>query len=279
MIYLFSCKGKEEDKRMEDIQGEWVFNMSNLNRTDSIVYSRTRENDGFFFKGDSCVFRHRLFPEGMRSMCDQMTDGYKTHFELKKDTLKVWYEDEERWHRFLINNLSSDSLVLTAPNFRYHLSYVRRKKKQLTRATFDEIIVRKLIANSREGKCNDEFFYLNKEGVFLYHDNKGEKISSYLILDPLLNELFGNFDDVDIKLLHSIYRDTRVSGRIVQYEITFLKEGKIIKRVMDSTLVGPDELLRGYIPIVFLRNRLADECIKEWDGDGDVERIKKLWGE
>lgn len=280
IISLFSCSQEDRDKRWDYIQGEWIFDTSNLNMIDSTVLSRVRESDGFLFRGDTCEFQHRLFPLGKDFICHRMTKGYSTHFRLEGDTLKVWYTDEENWRSFLISSLNQDSMVLVAPERAYDLRYVRPTKNKLNVELFDEIVIRKLLSGDGH-ECSSEFFHLNKEGVFLHHDERGKKVHTYLVEPKLLDTLFSNFNYLDVKSLHSEYVDPRMSGRSVHYEVTFMKNRRVLKRVMDSTLVSPDELLRGYIPIVLLPNRLVDGGIRKPEGDvnADLERMKRLWKE
>ena len=193
MIYLFSCKGKEEDKRMEDIQGEWVFDSSGLRSIDSVTLSRVRETCGFLFKENTCDLRCRIDAVKTDYICYGSVPGYKTQFQIHNDSLKIWYADELIWRSFFINSLSKDSMVLVSPTHGYNLKFVRPRVYNRQKDFFDEIVVHKF----------------------------------------------------------------------------FLVKGTL----------SPDELLRGYTPIVFLRSRLADGGVKEWRGDIDTARIKRLWTE
>ena len=188
------------------------------------------------------------------------------------------YGSNGKWNK--VSSLNQDSMVLVAPDRAYDLRYVRPTKNKLNVELFDEIVIRKLLSGDGH-ECSSEFFHLNKEGVFLHHDERGKKVDTYLVEPKLLDTLFSNFNYLDVKSLHSEYVDTRMSGHSVHYEVTFMKNRRVLKRVMDSTLVSPDELLRGYIPIVLLPNRLADGGIRELEGDvkADLERIKRLWKE
>lgn len=279
-ILSLSCRKKIEDKRLDYIQGEWVFDSSNLNRIDSVVLSRIRENSGLLFRGDTCVLSSVIKPAKTKYICDGMIPGYNTRFVLENDSLKLWYSEDEKWRSFLIRSLDRDSMVLVAPDRGYDLKYVRPVFKEAYEDQFDEIVVEKLF--SGEGHdCDMEVFYFNRQGVFLYRKNNGLPIYSFRLQSGLKDRLLSNFQYLDVNNLYSEYIDGSMRWYSIHYKITFLKNGEIVKRVKDSTLVSPDELLRGYIPIVFLPNRLADGGIRELEGDVevDMERIKRLWGD
>lgn len=276
-ISLFSCSQENRDKRLDYIQGEWVFDSSNLLNTEGIAISRPRNTSGFLFRGDSCDILLRIEALKTRYVCDGATPGYTTHFKINSDTLNVWFKESEKYEPFLIRSLSKDTMKLVSSTGHY-IDYIRPCIKSDYENTFDEIIIEKSF--SGEGfECNREFFFLNKEGVFLCKSSDSEQIHSYRIGYSLLGSLFSNFKYLDINNLFAEYITGASSSYVIYYEITFVKDKKIVKKVFDRLIVSPDELLRGYIPIVFLRDRLADGGIKEWDGEVDMERIKRLWKE
>lgn len=277
VISWSSCQQTDKDKRLDDIQGEWVFDSSNLNRIDSVVLSKVRENSGFIFKGDTSILGCVIKPKKTKYICYGMILGYNTPFVLENDSLKLWYEEEESWRSFIIRSLDKDSMILVSPDRGYDLKYIRPVFKESYDDQFDEIVLEKL-PWGEGNNCNMETFYLNKQGVFLYQNDKEASIHSFMVQSRLMDTLLSNFQYLDINKLYPTYSDGILQSYSVSYRITFLNKGKIVKRVKDSALVGPDELLRGYIPIVFLPKRLADGGIREYDGEVeiDLERIKRL---
>lgn len=232
-VLTVSCGFKKKEEPINNIQGNWVFDTSGLpNIGTGRVISKVRHNCGFEFQNESNV-------------CNGMTTGSVTNFDIRNDSLRIWDLERKDWHTYLIKNLTKDSLVLFDLNMQYDVTYVRPKNAE--NIYFDGIIISKLYLG--EGyKCVDESFYFDKQGYF-YYKNSEDQLASYRVNQDLGKDIFLSFNHLDLNLLKSEYIGGG-TGASVHYAISFVKNGEIIKRVMDHQNTAPDELLQGYIAMI-----------------------------
>ncbi len=245
-VLTVSCGFKKKEEPINNIQGNWVFDTSGLpNIGTGRVISKVRDNCGFEFQNDSCKMACAFYRKNESNVCDGMTTGSVTNFDIRNDSLRIWDLERNGWHTYLIKNLTKDSLVLFDLNMQYDVAYVRPKTAE--NIYFDGVIISKLYLG--EGyKCVDESFYFDKQGYF-YYKNSEDQLTSYWVNQDLGKDIFLGFNHLDLNLLKSEYIGGG-TGASVHYAISFVKNGEIIKRVMDHQNTAPDELLQGYITMI-----------------------------
>ncbi len=237
-----SCTFNREEPMERDIQGHWVFDTSTLpNIGLGRVISKTRDNCGFEFYNDSCKLGCTFYRKSESNVCCGMSTGFSTKFNIKKDSLRLWDIEQNAWHTYFIESLTKDSLVLFDHNMNYNIKYIR--PSDLTNRLFEGIIISKLFLGDSYN-CIDESFYFDRLGNY-YDDNSSDEHFGYRIDPKIVDCIFRKYDRLNIDFLKSEYIGGG-TGASLHFCISFVKNGSIIKRVIDHQNTGPDELLQAY---------------------------------
>ncbi len=131
-MLIVSCTGNNERQSIENIQGSWVFDTATLPDIGSgRVISKIRDNCGFEFRMDSCNMSCAFYRESESNVCDGMTTGFRTNFDIKTDSLRIWDVERKSWHIYLIKNLTKDSLILFDQNMNYDVAYCRPSSSKI----------------------------------------------------------------------------------------------------------------------------------------------------
>jgi len=220
LFLTLSCNLDIETSASQKIQGSWVFDHAPLPRIhgkNSLGLSR--DNCGFRFEGEVCHLNCSFDNIRGANICEGMTSGFDTKFVLLKDSLKIWNVKKQNWNAYLIKKLTKDSLILFYDELSYDIKYVRPQVLPAEKNEYDALAITKVIfceLGDCNG-CNDEVFYLDRKGTFYY----------------------------------SNFEKNRQSGKLESTTAdSFIKNGSVVKRVIDNQNVGPDELLIGYVPLV-----------------------------
>lgn len=246
-VLIMSCTFNKKEEEIKNIQGNWVFDASNLPDIGSDrVISKIRDNCGFEFHNDSCHMRCAFYQINESiNVCDGMKTGFVTNFDIKNDSLRIWDVERKSWHTYLIKSLTKDSLVLFDQNMQYDVKYIRPSNPK--NIFFDGIVISKLFLGGGY-ECVDESFYFDRQGCY-YYKNSNDKRLVYRLNQKTINSVFDRYDYLDINSLKSEYIGGG-TGASVHYSIAFIKNGTVIKRVIDHQNTGPDELLQGYITTI-----------------------------
>lgn len=240
----FNKKGESDSIRY--IQGKWVFDVSTLPDIGSgRTISKIRDNCGFEFYKDSCNMRCAFYRKRESNVCEGMTTGFMTNFDIKDDSLRIWDVEGRSWHKYLIKKITKDSLVLFDDNMQYDIKYTRPSKSK--NDFFDGIIISKLFIGDGY-ECVDESFYFDKAGHF-YYQNSIDESFVYQYNQKVVDRVFQGYDHLDLSFLKDEYIGGG-TGASVHYSISFIKNGSVIKRVIDHQNTGPDELLQGYTRMI-----------------------------
>lgn len=268
LFLIKSCVPERDALDLEKIQGRWVFDSSTFpSLRGKYAIGRTRDNCGFRFDGQTCYLDCSFFESRLKSnVCNGMSNGYETKFLLSKDSLNIWDEKKQNWHSYLIKKLTLDSLILLNADLGYEAKYIRPKVNKTQNSQFDAIIISKLFFGQYMD-CNEEVFYLNLNGDF-YYNSQVDVLNSGKVNPSEADSLFANFKYINFNRLESQYVGGG-GGDAIFYCVSFVKDNKVVKRVINEENTGPDELLIGYVPLVdFLRKvkhdkRKIDENILE----------------
>lgn len=256
VCFTVGCNVSEPKSEVEKIQGSWLFDTSNLPvlKQERII-SKVRDNCGFQFDGDKCHLNCSFYTKDLSNVCFGMRSGYVTNFKIQDDSLKIWDNEKNRWHYYLIKKLTADSLIILDTNMQYSLKYIKPVLKLSDENIYDAIVVSKRFTGE-DYDCTDESFYLNKVGDFYYNNHEGI-INSGKLNDQLVNSLFSNFKFLDVNKLDNEYVGGGTGGSVT-YCIVFLKNNNVVKRVIDQQNTSPDELLIGYVPMVNTLNKITN---------------------
>jgi len=130
-ILTLSCGSNKKEESIKNIQGDWVFDTAGLpNIGTGRIISKIRDNCGFEFQNDSCKIACAFYRKNESNVCDGMTTGSVTNFDIRNDSLRIWDLERNGWHTYLIKNLTKDSLVLFDLNMQYDVTYVRPKNAE-----------------------------------------------------------------------------------------------------------------------------------------------------
>lgn len=252
LFLTLSCNFDIETSASQKIQGSWVFDHAMFPRIRGEVdIGLSRDNCGFRFEGEVCHL-NCSFNKLMKgfNVCEGMTSGFDTKFVLLKDSLKIWNVKKQNWNAYLIKKLTKDSLILFYDELSYDIKYVRPQVLLAEKNEYDALAITKVIF-CELGDCNgcdDEVFYLDRKGTF-YYSNLEKNIQSGKLASTTADSLFANFRylNLDKTALEYVGGGIRTSSN---YAISFIKNGSVVKRIIDNQNVGPDELLIGYVPLV-----------------------------
>ncbi|MNW92980.1 hypothetical protein D3C86_223370 [compost metagenome] len=245
-MFILSCTGNNEKQSIESIQGSWVFDTATLPDIGSgRVISKIRDNCGFEFRMDSCKMSCAFYRESESNVCDGMTTGFRTNFDIKKDSLRIWDVERKSWHIYLIKNLTKDSLILFDQNMNYDVAYCRPSSSENN--SFDGIFFSKVFVGVGY-TCVDESFYFDRRGNY-YYQNSNDELSAYRFNQKIVDRIFQAYDRLDVGSLKSEYIGGG-TGPSLHYSISFIRNGTVIKRVIDHQNTGPDELLQAYIVMI-----------------------------
>ena len=257
-VLIMSCTFNKKEDEIKNIQGNWGFDASNLPDIGSDrVISKIRDNCGFEFHNDSCHMRCAFYQINESfNVCDGMKTGFETNFDIKNDSLRIWDVERKSWHVYLIKSLTKDSLVIFDQNMQYDVKYIR--PSGIKNIPFDGVIISKLFIGGGY-ECVDESFYLDKRGYF-YYKNSDDKVLTYSCNQDMVDRIFLGFSRLDINALKQEYIGGG-TGASVHFTISFIKNGEVIKRVIDHQNIGPDELLQGYISMISSLRKVKGEKI------------------
>ncbi|UIR57984.1 hypothetical protein LZQ00_09235 [Sphingobacterium sp. SRCM116780] len=247
-IFVFSCGFDKKDYRINNIQGKWVLDNSDLPIIESNrVISKIRDNCGFQFDKEVCHMNCSFYRKEKSNVYTGMKTGYSTPFKINNDSLKIWDTEKKEWHLYLVEKLTKDSLILFDYNMQYNLKYIRPITFNENESLYNQIIISKIFLGDRDERV-DELFYIDRDDYFYYKNSRNE-VASYKLDNKIVTSFFSNFRYLDLNKIKNEYIGGG-TGSSVHYSISFLKNNKVIKRVIDHQNTGPDELLMGYVPMV-----------------------------
>jgi len=278
-IAVTSCRRSTLAYKKEDLQGVWMIDF------DSYVPSISKSTGkyprgydlGFELIGDSiCHYQYGFYRyiDSLKEDCNLEYLGNKTRYKVLQDTLMIWNLATISWDSYHIKNLTSDTLKLYDPLYykRGHgfdsvITFVR--KSSIQHQDFDAVLVTRMIF-SDPSHCPDRFVYMRADGKMMFwkksfdEAHQVNRIHDFasLSIDPKNKDsLLNNFNYMDLDSIQSEYKSLWVGYNKI-HTIVFLKNGKVVKTVLDIDETSPDELKWGYIPLMLssfnLQHRILD---------------------
>lgn len=262
-----SCQRRSLSYTKKDLHGVWMIDF------DSYVSSISKKTGiyprgydlGFELTGDStCYYQYGFYHyvNSLEENCNLDYMGNKTKYNIVQDTLMIWNLATITWDRYHIKYLSSDTLKLYDPLYYKRgegidsvITFVRKNKTQ--QQDFDAVLVSRMIF-SNHSLCPDRFVYMGTDGQLFFWKtsfdevhrvNRVHDFASLSINPKDKNSLLNNFNYMNLESLEREYKSTWVDYNKI-YTIIFLKNGKIVKTVLDIDNTSPDELKWGYVPLM-----------------------------
>lgn len=230
------------------IIGEWKFDNQPKHQ-----FEPPSANHGYnFLPNGTCEYKPVFLEKGKDNHTPQTFLGTSTPYKLTGNQLQIYHLSQHRWKKATIEFHSNDTLLLKygdgSIGHYYRMNYPYRKAD-----LFDDIIVS---ASGCFGSCPIDNTYLKKDGTVLYYNETSSPFSLYqLKLDTTtLSKIYLQFVKADIEGMQTIYKKS-----ITDYEtitVTFLKNGKIVKTILDYAYTAPDEFNWAYTPIRYLYQQI-----------------------
>ncbi|NJO24576.1 MAG: hypothetical protein HC867_00540 [Bacteroidia bacterium] len=172
--------------------------------------------------------------------------GTITKYKIEGSTLKIFNLSDSAWEEMKILDISSDTISFLKNNgdtSKYAKLYYPVNDNVL----FDELVVS---SSGCLGECPINNIIINKSGKIIYYGEKyNKKNGSYtsFISNEQYNQIEMSFRKADVTNLNENY----IAGHTddVTVSLTFLKDNKIIKSIIDYRNEAPTQLYWAYMPV------------------------------
>jgi len=268
-ILCFCCESKKETFfGYNDLVGEWELIKSDT--TLGLAEDRyTLSAFGFtgfstlMFHEDSTMepyykSRYTAFPKKGPHILKFL--GRTTRFKIINDSIRVInppgciHKNKPDNKPVAVRKLTKDSLVLDF-NKAIISTYKRVYQNLDTMPTFDAII---LSSSWCLGPCPISSTLIKSDGSVVYlGESTVERTGLYTgtITKKTYNQIQDYFRRADIKNIDAYFESPESEGGRIS--ITFIKDGKIYKSIIDDGGPGPEKLMYAYAPLLFL-NQYTD---------------------
>lgn len=252
-ILFFSCKKDPTESFKQDIIGEWVEvkQLSIDNEINGLHLppppSYDRPKIGFKFERDG---KFRFLPGYIGTVNGKNAKevvflGTESKYLILKDTLKMYDLGINTWLNYQILSISHDTLNLKT-NDGILEKYFREHFEPYDTKLFDEVIV-----SSNYGSVNDVIIRKNGEITFdnYFYRNPHSLISSSIPHDKWL-KILKDFQKSNWPGLNNDYLRDMDDGE--QVTVTFVKDKKILKTVIDQGSIAPHKFYWAYQPLIYI---------------------------
>jgi hypothetical protein len=256
-IVALSCKEKPQT-RQEMILGDWGTVDTTKNSMNHVIYGDTR---GFEFLSNGICDYKAGYMDYERFMNDTTSEkvpyflGTKTKYSITKDSLKIFNLSEKKWDNFKIDKLNKDTLILstTEKGNRGGL-FIKKEYKTDNVPDFDAVIVS---SSPCFGACPANDIMITEDGdVFYYGEyhvvHKG--IYTSKITKEQFDKIELRFKQANYLQLNDNYSAGHTDGQTV--DVSFIKNGKVIKTISDYSRFSPPEFIWAYVPLMYLNQEV-----------------------
>lgn len=268
-LSLFSCKNKTNKQFEKDIIGEWIFVKTEDNRIpDSqikfplVLPFRTDANGYVFFQDNNCEKKLGYFNRTQGIEIEGRKTFYlgtKTKYKIENDSLKVFDLSNKSWDNKKIHSILDDTLTIQIGDSLV-AKYARTKHKIISNESYDKILVS---SSGCFGTCPILDISIDKNGDVLYFGelyNTQNGLFSSKITKEEYQSIETSFKKADILNLKNEYKAHWTDDEAIT--ITFIKDHKIVKSIMDYGRQAPTELIWAYTPVRFLYQQIKLEPLK-----------------
>lgn len=248
LLLLFSCKNEREEQLKRDIVGEWKFvsaqKDSGCLNVDEPPALPGRNMLGYgFYKDGLCEYKPGF--QIMFTLNGKPAVGYegkKCSYVISADSLKIMRNSGKVFQAYKIEYLKGDTLLLRSNSF----TGIKMERMHYTIDPSEHYTSIEVVSTLGRVKIDDE-------GNVLYKTNRITGREGYLkgnISRKRYRELERDFLKANITSLDMLYYSTASDGAIAV--VSFLKDGKIIKRIEDYGLSSPPEFQWAYRSLIYL---------------------------
>lgn len=252
-ILFFSCEKDSTESFEQDIIGEWV-EVKILpidNETNGLhlppPFSFYRPKTGLKFERDG---KFKFSPGYIGVVTGKNAEedvflGTDSKYKIFKDTLKTFDLSINAWVNRQILSVSHDTLNLKT-NDGVLEKYTREHFGPNDTKLFDEVIV-----SSNYGSTVDVIVRNNKEIIFdnNFYRNPHSLVSSTISDDKWIR-ILKDFQKSNWSVLKNAYLRHMDDGE--QVTVTFVKDKKILKTVIDQGSIAPYAFYWAYMPLIYL---------------------------
>jgi len=257
-VLLFcSCKKNNDEHFKKAIVGEWVFVSSPRKNVESVLPPDTYWKRAYqFYENDSCEYKLGFFDRYHDKKTQEIIRPFKgteTQYEIEDDSLKIYFPNTKKWQSIKIKSITTDTLTLQFNDSTF-AKYAKRRYNIDKDEHFDKIIVS---SSECYGSCPVSNISIDKNGEVIYdgeHFNPVNGLHTSQITSQMYKKLEFEFKKVGIDTLKTNYSPIGTDEQSVS--ITFIKENRIYKTIINYQNQAPDELYWAYLPVWFLHQKL-----------------------
>lgn len=243
MLLIYTSPRCQEVNNSRLIIGEWK---TKKTKDEYEIYST---NHGYqFLPNGKCEYKPGFWKKGKHNYSPYTFLGTSTRYKLRGNTLRVYNPSKHNWKKATIEFHSNDTLLLEyrdgSMDYYYRMNYSTKKTE-----LYDEIIVS---GSGCFGNCPIDNTYLKKDGTVLYYNEEYYPFILYqLKLDSAaLSKINLQFVKANIEGMKTYYTKDVTDDETIT--VTFLKNGKIVKSILDYANSAPEEFYWAYTPVLYI---------------------------
>lgn len=257
---FFSCTTKKSKQYSDFILGDWSYLEENKS-PDSSSREMLRDSiiEGYSFSTkEVCEKKLGFFKHvttkisGMEKAYGAFTErttryflGTETKYKIDEDSLKIFDLADSSWQAWHIINLSSDTLTIEENE--KEKKFIKKDYTKNKKFKFDQVVIS---SSACFGECSINNIIIDKSGEAVYYGERYNSINGLYSLKLSKNQIdkiVSAFNKADITNLKNYYAANWHDDQVI--DLTFVKDGKIIKSIRDYGNVAPVELYWAYMPI------------------------------
>jgi hypothetical protein len=262
IFILISCKQNNDKQFSKDILDEWTYiktedkrkplKNKNYNYPPPPPYYGSHIQGYVFSKNNVCENKTGYFKriEGNERRDRKIIFlGTKTKYKIENDSLKILDLLTKTWENQKIQSIIGDTLTTTTGDSLF-AKYARAKYKIDPNENYDKIIVS---SSGCYGACPISDISIDNNGhIFFYGQDYTTKKGIYTstITRNEFQQIQTNFKKAGIKNLENNYEANHTDDETIT--ITFVKNNKIVKTIMDYGRKSPAPFIWAYTPVRFL---------------------------
>lgn len=262
---LFSCSSNTADTE-KLILGDWEIlpvNNRNIVSGELILPPPPPNNAGnlgyYFAKNGICENKVGYFDYvETDGVGERIFLGTETKYKIVDNTLQIFDLAENKWQVSQIQKMSKDSLILLDEN-NYMATFIKRIYKIDSESSFDKIVVS---TSGCYGRCPVSDIIISKTGDVLFFGKRFTKHQGYLkakIRSENFVKIERDFKKADYQNLENNY--SLYAYDLMEISVTFIKDNKIVKSIIDYGGASPTELKWALYPLIYLEQKLKLEKV------------------
>lgn len=257
ILTFFSCKTKTKQQFEKNIIGEWIFirtlDKRKANTNNELLQPPPALRNGYIFYEDkNCLNKLGYFKKS-REEGKIIYLGNKTQYKIEDDSLKILNLVDTSWQSQRIFSIVGDTLTLQISDSLFS-KYARNRYELNPNETYDKIIVS---SSGCFGGCPILDMSIDKNGEILYfgerYNTQNGLFTSNITKKEYLN-IETTFKKANIPNLKNEYQADWTDAETVT--ISFIKDNKIVKSIIDYGGQAPSELIWAYTPFRFLYQQI-----------------------